>query len=143
FTIHSDSQIIKTSYTVSDIINTVKKNKILLISSYREPISQYLSCYFQNIEQRLNMSLDEIINMDFNLLLQKIINDMHDTKWLVHPFLENDKKNFDNVNIYDTPFNKVKGFQTFETDKIKILLLRFDKISTWEEIIRMYTQYKN
>ena len=136
--IHSNLQI-RTQYTISDIINNPRINKILMCCSYREPISQYLSNFFQNIENLLGKKFDEII--DFVLLTDQIIKYMDNSKLFPHPFLENDKKNFNNIDIFEKPFNKEKGFQIFETDKIKIILLRFDKINQWDNIIQNNTPF--
>jgi hypothetical protein len=139
FSLHNDEYMVY--HNVNDIINCQRENKILMLCSYREPISQYISFFFQNIENKFGSSIDEILKLDIEVILQKIINDIYGDDWLVHPFLENDKKNFDNINIFDTAFDKNNGYQIFETERVKIILLKFDKIDKWQEIIRNNTIY--
>lgn len=130
-------------YTISDIINCNRPNKLLLVSSYREPIGRHISSFFQNIVIHMKMPMDQILSKNIQTVNDLIIKFLIENHEIYHPFLENDKKNFDGVNIYSKTFNKTDGYQIFETKKVKIILLRFDKIYNWEKIIKQNTKYKN
>jgi hypothetical protein len=82
-------------------------------------------------------------DLPINLIQDKFLYFIGNQWQIYHPFLEKETKNFDYVNIYSKPFDKNKGYQIFETDKVKIILLRFDKIDSWETIIRENTEFSD
>jgi len=119
---------------VRDLINYVYNKtgkKVLILSSYRDPISRTISAFFQNYEiniRKKNATLQEqlaVFNDNFFIDQEEY-----------HPYL--DKENLMGLNIYEKPFNKVKGHTVYENDKIKLLLLKFDIINKWKDIIPLY-----
>lgn len=142
--IHWDGAL-RQGFKISDIINCPRKKKLLMITSFREPIARYISAFFQNISYHVGKPFDEILKMDVNALMSEFIRKIRPgfIGERIHPFLENDKKNMDNVNIYRKPFDKNKKFQIYETHKVKIIMLLFDNINNWEKIIQENTEYLN
>lgn len=140
FSIHSDTQF-KTNNTVSNIINYKRTHKLLVISSYREPISRTISCFFQCIEQVTFLSIKEILKVNTNYITEKLLEYM-DMDQFYLPFEENNGKNLDNINIFDKEFDKSNGYQIFETSNAKFLILKFDTMDKWENIIKNNTEYK-
>jgi len=123
--------------TLKDLIDYSyykQKKKPLLISTYREPLSRTISSFFENINTYVdlrkinNLGLMELIyffNKNYLLNLENY-----------HPFL--DVNDFGNLNILNTPFDKNKGYQYYENDKVRALILRFDKINEWDTIIKTH-----
>jgi len=142
FAVHNDFQL-GGSVKIADIFRQRKKKPVLIVSAYREPVSRHLSSFFQNIFMHLNTDLDHLLKMDIKFIMDELIRIMRNNFFeLYHPFLENDKKNINGIDIFKTPFNKEKGFQVYRTPKVKLILLLFDKINNWGTIIRDNTQYK-
>ena len=57
--------------------------------------------------------------------------------------LQDDYTSFGGIKIFDTNFDKNNGYTIYENEKVKILMLRFDKISDFKTIIVNNTDYKN
>jgi len=118
---------------VKDLINyiyTKTGKKVLILSAYRDPVSRTISAFFENYEiniRKKNATLQEqlaVFNDNFFMEEEK------------HPFL--DKENLMGLDIYEKPFDKVNGYTVYENDKIKLLLLKFDIINKWKDIIPLY-----
>ncbi len=128
-------------YQISDIIQAPREEPLLIITSYRDPISRIISQYFQRTEAQI----DQLSQLNTNIIddviayIRRVIDTELVDAW--HPFLENNKRNYGGVNIYDKPFNREEGYQIYETPIVKIIILMFDRIAEWEEIIRRQTQY--
>src|SRR3989338_6062816 len=119
---------------VKDLINyiyTKTGKKVLILSAYRDPVSRTISAFFEKYEiniRKKNATLQEqlaVFNDNFFMDQEEY-----------HPYL--DKENLMGLNIYEKPFNKVKGHTVYENDKIKLLLLKFDIINKWKDIIPLY-----
>lgn len=151
-TFHMHVEYTKDYYPLTKLINLKRENKLLIVSSYREPIARHISSYFHAIHKILHMKLNVVLNLDIrhiiddflNRITNNFINGHKERPYeAYHPHLENDRKNFDNVNIFDRAFNREEGFQIYETPNVKILMLRFDKINNWQNVIRENTEYKD
>jgi hypothetical protein len=130
-------------HRIIDIINQSRK-QLLMVSCYREPISRHLSSFFQHMEEMLNMNIESILKLDASEICQLFIEHLEKNFFEAnHPFSDHFKHNLNDINIFSKEFNKTKGFQIYETEKLRLIFLRFDKISHWESIIRENTQYKN
>lgn len=144
---HNDrysKKVLKCPYLVKDIIDISRSNILTVISSYRDPVSRHISSFFQHIETLTKQPFSEILKMPPFKICKLIVEKMNKHFYeCYHPFLENDRANIDNINIFDKPFNKEIGYQQYQTNKINLLILRFDKIANWEGIIRQNTKYKN
>lgn len=123
---------------IIDIVKSPRNRKLVIISSYREPISRHISAFFQGIRDLVGPNF---MALPMHVITNRFIELVRANKWQdYHPFLENDRKNFDNVDIFAKPFNKEEGYQIFETDKVRIIQLRFDKMGNWEPVIRRYAE---
>lgn len=143
-TFHMHIDYLKDLFPIPKLISLKSKdNKLLIVSSYREPVSRHISSYF-HAEKLLTEDLDFLIKDFIDKITNNFVNQQKNRPYeAYHPHLENDRKNFDNINIFEKPFNRERGFQVYESDKVKIIMLRFDKINNWEEIIKENTKYKN
>ena len=127
-----------------DIIQAVRQQRLLIISSYREPISRNMSAFFQSITHITGMAMHQVLNSSVDELIQIFIREYQKHHWQdYHPFLDNDCKNIDNIDIFSKPFNQVEGYQVYQTEKVTFLQLRFDNISNWQSIIRENTHLAN
>lgn len=143
-TMHEDSKLPSVDRIV-DIINYPRVQKLLVVTSYREPISQYLSLLFQNIPYHLSMPVAQILQHNIEWVNQQAVKFVAQsiTSHYECPFSVNQMKNYDGANIYKSEFNKDLGFVTLETERLNILVLVFEKIQNWTSIIQNNTRYKN
>lgn len=142
FHTHNNIPIFDSKYSIINIINIPRNEKLLILSCYREPISRAISTFFENITFYFNKTNKEILKLEYKIVADKLISFLKNHGF-GHPFLENNKKNFDNIDIFKKAFNRVEGYQTYETKLVKIIMLRFDKINNFEKIIKQNTGYNN
>jgi hypothetical protein len=67
------------------------------------------------------MTLEEL--MDY---FRKIIHQVH----LSYPY--RNPKLMGDINIFEQPFDRSKGYQVYQNDKVKLIMLRFDRIDQWK-----------
>lgn len=102
----------------------------LIICSIREPIGRTVSSYFQNF--RTHNPKKTPTAADICSQLEQLL-----------PTLENyhswdAKEDFDDLDILSLPFDTEIGHSFYETDRIRLLILKFEKIETWPETILRY-----
>ena len=115
---------------------------VLIINSNREPLKRIISAFFQNINVYLNESPENILKMNVDDLIEKFKKNYYSTMVNNSTYSGVCEWLDDGLNVYQTPFDKEKGYQIFNhKDKI-FLNLSFDKIDQWENIIRSETPYK-
>ena len=131
---NKDSKLEKYNIGIKDLIDyTYNKNKkkVFVISSYRDPISRTISSFFENYEfnvRKKNATLKEqlaVFNDNFFVQYEEY-----------HPCLN--KQDLFGLDIYKKPFDTEKGYTLYENDTIKLLLLKFDIINKWKDIIHLY-----
>jgi hypothetical protein len=128
--------------SISSIIKQPRPHKLIIVSSYREPISRHISGYFQDITAFTGVPVEELRSWP----ISKLIDNFFSVEWELseyQPFSENDSEYFDNINIFSKPFNKEEGYQTYETDRVKVIQLSFARIKNWEYILQKETPYSN
>ena len=130
---------------IADIINYPRPHKLLVVTAYREPISRYISAFFQNITPLLQISHQEFATRDYDWCVSQIIEYLYNI--VANPSKENLfdpalRDNYDGADILSQPFNKDQGYAMIETDRLQILIMRFDRMSNWDKIINSHTQKK-
>lgn len=129
---------------VEAIVKEPRKHKLLMLTAYREPVAQCLSMFFQNTNILLKITDDELLQKDVEWLKEQVniyALELSGGIMVPQPFVANSLQDFDGTNIFTKPFNREEGFTKLETDRVQILVLRFDKISNWQRIIRTQTAY--
>ena len=147
------AQCLKLDMTIHDIIEAERKEKLLIISCYREPISRTLSSLFEQyqgifkIQANNEVQAMKIFNqIDNSLIREQFIRFLKNGFEDYHPNCDKLYKGQDlgsYIDIYKYPYNRNQGYQIYETEKFKWIYLRFDKIGNFEKIIRENTKYKN
>lgn len=122
--------------TIKDIINQPRKQKLLIISVYREPISRHISALFEQYQSFLKN------NFESNYVEKKIKSILVFGQQHYHPHTESQSLK-DDIDIFQFPFNKKDGYQIYENDKFKWIYIRFDHMNEAQKIIRDHTQYKD
>ena len=127
-----NNEYYKTAYKKEDSIfdvidNSCKNKKVYIIDSYRTPIEQLISSFFQNIAIHIpsykNMSLQEIITW-FNFNFLNIIN--------YHP--QDEVLEHYNIPLFTT-FDFQKRYNIIEKDNKVFIKLLFRDIDNWGAIL--------
>lgn len=130
---------------IIDIINYPRPHKLLVATTYREPISRYISAFFENITPLLRISQEEFASRDYDWCVSKVIEHLYSIVFkppnenLFDPALSG---NYGGTDILSKPFDKDQGYAMIETDKLQILILRFDKIDNWVQLVNTHAQKK-
>lgn len=143
--LHADSIYPETDRII-DIINYPRNKKLQVITSYREPVSQFISIFFQNIPQITGLSDRDFMKKSIPWCKDKVIEYLKIICLKELPtnlFKESLRINYDGINVFDHPFDKEKGFVSIEGELIDLLIIRFDMINRWEDIIREQTPFTN
>jgi len=104
------------------------KKKPLVVSSFREPISRTISSYFNN-----HVSPND---KNVNALIQRFITNEFISLENYYPMLDTDIFG----KLPDT-FPADKGYLYYETEHTRVLLLRFDFINQWPNIIPQFLDH--
>lgn len=108
--------------------------KINVITLVREPISKNISQFFQNIEvsypeygysEKANrLSPDELV---LDLIAFFIQNFRHDDPLV---WFDQELKQFMNIDVFETDFPHEKGYQVYENESFRVLLIRLENLNT-------------
>ena len=118
----------------------------------RKPTDIYLSGYFQDIEKKIYPyyygDIKKVLKTDYKILLQHFLSFEWNTyNWLNYDFNFNEIYKYTNINIYDKPFNKNKGFSIYQspTKKTKVVVLTIETLSNINTIMTDlgYPHFKN
>jgi hypothetical protein len=118
---------------VVDVLNKVKE-KIKIIMVVRFPVQRNISCFFENIVQYTGKNEHDISNTSINELIgiyEKVesLSVIELDNWLKIASENLSEK------IQDNTFDSIKGYEIINTDKVDILLLRYEDIDKWNQII--------
>jgi len=112
-----------------EIQQSNKKAKI--ISSFREPIARNISAYFQNLEVLSNTS--HLGNYkDIQILISKYLAEYPHHVPL--NWFDIELKNVLNIDVYDYPFPKDRGYTIIRKKNIDLLLLKIEIPDTIKEM---------
>jgi len=102
-----------------------------VIFSVREPIGRTVSAFFQNMKQFVPK--EELGNEEFVLAkLSTLFLDLEN----YHIFDKNVyHDHIDGLDIYAQPFDVEKGYAVYETERLRIMVLKFERIKEWQELI--------
>lgn len=124
---------------------TVSHNKdLLIISSYREPVSRMISSLFHsytlfvpeiNINDSIEINFEKIKNKLFDFMINKYYFELY------HPTIQLRDLNF--FDIYSRDFDKINGHSIYNFKNVTFIMLRFDKLKEWESIIAKYLNFPN
>ena len=144
------SLCLKLKMTIHEIIEAKRKEKLLIVSCYREPISRTLSSLFEQYKGIFKIKAPNAVQamkifnqIDNELIRRKFIEFLENGEESYHPNQEKGQHLGSYIDIYKLPYNKDQGYQIYETDKFKWIYLRFDKIGNFEKIVHENTKYKN
>lgn len=113
---------------------SISNRKPLVIYTFREPVSRTISAFFENIRQ-----LTTLAERQSTDTLCEVMNRNFDTQEKYHCC---DHPWFDGFETYSHEFDKTKGWSFYETEHIRILHLKFEKIETWEEAIQSILSFE-
>lgn len=126
-------------YATKMYVDPSKNEKVVLLSAVRDPVSRSISSFFQNIECHLEMTQDEILLTPTSNLIsifnKRFFTDIED----YYPFWDPDEpllNGYAGRDLLQTPFDHQKKRLIFEDEKYRILILRFEDIKEWDQIIR-------
>jgi hypothetical protein len=111
-----------------------ENESVKLLIGVREPIGRNISGYFQTLTEREDgKTVDEQINMFFAFCPH-----LASSYWF-----ENELQKSFNINVYEYPFDKKRGFETFQQGKVEVLIYQFEKLRTLEYEIGNFLSDKN
>ncbi|MGB3401842.1 MAG: putative capsular polysaccharide synthesis family protein [Microcoleaceae cyanobacterium] len=123
-------------------IDTSNQPKLKVITGVREPISQFISAFFQNLKARHPQFLDETgkANVD------EICTHLHDTitqdkklkrlsslNWFDKEF-----KSALGIDIYQSDFDLIQGYGKIKKEEIEVLILRLESSDVWSSVITSF-----
>uniref|UniRef100_A0A6C0EF78 Sulfotransferase domain-containing protein n=1 Tax=viral metagenome TaxID=1070528 RepID=A0A6C0EF78_9ZZZZ len=142
--------IIPTTHTHYFDSNLIK-NKTLIINVTRNLFDRNISAFFQNINNKPNdgdfdipyngkhiregclmysekKEMSELINFFRDINIEKLLKIRY-TNWYKY---FNEQLN---INIFEKPFDFYKKYTIYETNNITLIILRFEDINNWENIL--------
>jgi hypothetical protein len=142
--------IIPTTHTHYFDSNLIK-NKTLIINVTRNLFDRNISAFFQNINNKPNdgdfdipyngkhiregclmysekKEMSELINFFRDINIEKLLKIRY-TNWYKY---FNEQLN---INIFEKPFDFYKKYTIYETNNITLIILRFEDINNWEDIL--------
>lgn len=115
----------------------IPNNKtVLIINSYREPVSRMISSLFENYSFHIpGMNLNDPVQTNFEKIKNKLYEYFENKSYyeMYHPMTQ--FKNYNFFDIFSQQFDKNIGSSVYKFNNVTLLLLRFDKINEWQNII--------
>lgn len=137
-----------------------KHKKIKIISGIREPISRDCSSVFQFLgmtpmcEYGMNPDIPFVEEMRRRIMDNTARKDVAHVDSYGQYMISNQKyghefdwydlemKKFFGIDIYETPFDKEKGWQIYKNGNVELLVYKLEKLSGLETVIREFTGRK-
>lgn len=123
--------------TLTDLFNYgyfINKNKPLVITSFREPFSRTISAFFQKSRRRNVNTYKDVERILYGDYLMTYREDYY--PYYSRSILYKDDryvKGLEGLLIH--PFNHEEKYEYYETDKLRVLALRLNDVSKWNDII--------
>jgi hypothetical protein len=112
--------------------------ELKVITGVREPISQLISAFFQNIKQNHPSLIQTDGTFDREGIEKHLMGVIENydpkTAWNCNWF-DNDFQSAININIYEKGFPHEKGYDIFSKNNISVLVLRLESSDIWEDAI--------
>lgn len=145
FTGHSSYFDKFTQKKIKEIVKTFNCHKIKIISGVREPIERIISQKWQNIDEPfrhndtcISILIDDNYNCYVDNLKEVVIKPgfrfyKDVTNWF-YDYIEN----IFEIDIFEYPFDKEKGYSIITNNNISIFVYRLDKLSNLEKEIGQF-----
>lgn len=152
FTYHASYFDSITLKKLKEYLNCFNEHKIKIISAVREPIERIISEKWENIKHTYlnnNRCIPEILDKNYDyfindLLLQEKMYGMK-FNWIkcnysntADWYKDHIERAF-NINVFNYPFDKDKGYSIIEENNISIFIYRLDKLSGLEKEIKEFS----
>lgn len=118
---HRYAKPIEKAENIIRIVKTTAK-RIKIITVVREPIAREISNLFENWK----WELDDIEKASIETL-SDFLKERHPS-WVLKWF-DTEFKNYTNINIYDFPFDPMKGYAIYTFEEFDLLLIRQESLS--------------
>ena len=127
------------TYARQHYVNPNENERVVILSSIREPVARTISAFFQNITNHLGKTVSEILAMPvidlitiFNEQFFLILEDYY-------PFWDSQEplgNSYAGRDLLSIPFDHQRKCLYYQDSEYRILILRFEDISDWDQIIR-------
>ena len=118
---HNNIPIAEKAYA---LINEHPRHRVKIITMVREPMVREISDIFQN--WRGLLKVDAMSELNFPQLKNYL--DQHDHNYVLNWF-DTEFKSYLDFDIYDYPFDKIKGYSIYKTKKADILVIQTEKMN--------------
>lgn len=102
---------------------------IKVISGIRDPLSQYISRIFENLERDSNIYLNEDNSIKFQEIKNSVLNHIQNYGWPMVWFDNNFKKIL-NIDINSLQFNKNQKFFYIKKENIEVVLYKLEYLNS-------------
>ena len=134
---------LKQSKILRDYLDRENNPALNVITGVREPVAQFISAFFQNIESSNPNFIDrngdwkekEIAEHLTKQLTNYDINNAWNCNWF-----DNDFKPALGVDVYQYKFDKELGYVEFSYQNIRVLILQLESSDLWSEQLESFFQ---
>ena len=129
----------KTKYNIT-LDSYLKKDKVKIITIFRDPLSRNISSYFENLD--VYFSKKEMKHLDFDTLKDTFNNDF---RFHITPNTWFDQELYrkTGINIFDKAFQQTEGYVTIEKENISLFACTTDKINALEKELGEFLNISN
>lgn len=121
---HNDPNVTAEDRKIIEYINQHPDKKLKIITLVREPLSRDISDLFQCLHIYFpDKEVSQITDHDLRSKLE-INNYQHTLHWFDEEF-----KEYLKFDIYETSFDKKKGYQIYKNENLEVLLIRVEDLS--------------
>ncbi len=134
---------LKQSKELRKHLDSQERPHLKIITVVREPISQQISAFFQNLERLYSHLLDPDGNCREDKIkghLKKIIlgGNLQALQWF-----DRELKYALDLDVYEYEFNQVTGYQILKKNNINVLILRLESSDVWSQAIVKFLKLPN
>lgn len=116
---------------MQDWSSEIYGKKPWVICAVREPIGRTISSFFQNLPNHVPPKDQQNEDAILAVLKRRFVNLEN-----YHTFDGNVKEDhFDGIDLFTQEFNPEQGYAVYETDRLRIMVLKFEHIKSWATLI--------
>ena len=128
------------AFVTENYLNSIKKKKIKIITSIREPIARNFSLIFQSIKNWSPYALARKSNGDFEQGIIKCLDHGSNSSW---DWFDDEIKEIFGIDVFKYPFDKNQGYCVIKKDNVEIFLYRLESSKQLDQALGAFLGAKD
>jgi hypothetical protein len=125
-------------YLRDQLATRFQDRQVYVISLVRDPIARCISGFFFSGKDSIVKDFDQLRNKHSDDAMIDIMRDLYLNEYSHHhvpeTWFDDEMKVIFELDVFETPFDKLRGWQLYENPRVRLLLIRLENLNdVWQE----------